>query len=79
MSEQKKELTPEELRALLADQYAAEREELLRRSKENMHQQLQFDSGTGELKEVDELQQLIGQQLRTRRKNTTPIITVSER
>lgn len=62
MSEEKKDLTPEEVRALLADQYEAEREELLRRSKENTHLQLQFDGGTGELKEVDELRQLIGQQ-----------------
>lgn len=62
MSDEKKELTPEEIRALLADQYGAEREELLRRSRENNHVQLQFDSGTHELKEVDELRQLIGQQ-----------------
>jgi hypothetical protein len=62
MPEEKKNLTPEEVRALLFKQYEAEREELLRRSKENNHLQLQFDGSTGGLREVDELRQLNGQQ-----------------
>ena len=62
MSEEKKALTPEELHTLLTDQYETERAELLRRSKESKSVQLQFDGATSELKEVDELRQLIGQQ-----------------
>lgn len=62
MSEEKKELTPEEILAQLSKQYEAEKEELLRRSKENRHIQLQLDGTTGELREVDELRELIGKQ-----------------
>ncbi|WP_315824025.1 hypothetical protein [Paraflavitalea speifideaquila] len=62
MSEEKKKLSSEEARKQLNDQYEEERAELLRRSKENKHVQLQLDGGSGVLKEVDEIRQLIGQQ-----------------